>query len=158
MGLEHKIFLVTKSDYEEIPCNVGDVSLEDMSNCVLIHNDIIQYIGDTLRWIPSINPGNGYEKGFGLNNYGITLFDKEGAAVILNIAKLWADLFSNGTPILKLKGSYCWTTNDKGVLEGEYEIIEVNRDELVSNIRKLQSLAEKVIHDSSKYFIIHHGI
>lgn len=158
MGLKHKFFLIEQNDCEEIICNMGDVSLEDVNNCVLIHDDIIQYINDTLRWIPSINPGNGYEKGFGLNSYGITLFDKEGAEVIFNIAKAWADLFSNGTPTLKLKGSYYWTKNDNGDLDGEYEIVDVNRNELVSDIRKLQSFAEKIIQNLDKYFIVHFGI
>jgi len=117
---------------------------------------VIQYIYDTLRWIPSINPARNCERGFGLNNYGITLIDKEGAEVILKIAKAWADLFSNGPSILRLTGNYGCITNDKGIEEGNYEIIEVNRDELVESFRKLQLFSEKVM--LNQFFIIHHGI
>ncbi|WP_411682914.1 hypothetical protein [Clostridium thailandense] len=156
MGQEHKFFLISYEEYEEKGYD-GYYSIdEDLSNIVVIYDDIIQYIGDTLAWIPSINPCNNHKKGFGINNYGITLFDKEGASVIVNIARAWADLLSNGTGILKLTGSYYWTTNDKGVSEGKYEMIEVNRDELVKNFRKLQLFSEKVI--SGSYLMLHFGI
>jgi hypothetical protein len=129
---------------------------EDLSNVVFIHDDIIQYILNTLSWIPSINPAMGYERRFGICNYGITLFDKEGAQVILSLAKAWADLFSNGPTTLKLTGNYCFRTNEQGVTEGNYDLIEVDRDELVGKFRKLQLFSEKVI--TGDYLILHHGL
>ncbi|MBE6067844.1 MAG: hypothetical protein E7211_09150 [Clostridium lundense] len=126
-------------------------SNEKLSNAVLIHDDIVQYIQDTLNWIPSINPAMNYEKGLGLNNYGITLFDKEGAEVIVGLAKSWADLFSRGPSTLKLTGNYCFTGNDRS-----YEIIEISRDKLVESFRKLQLFSERVI--SNKYLILHYGL
>lgn len=156
MGQDHKFFLIPYEEYEEKGYN-GDYSVdEDLGNIVAIYDDIIQYIGDTLAWIPSINPCNNYKKGFGINNCGVTLFDKEGASIIVNIARAWADLLSNSTNVLKLTGSYYWTTNYKGIPEGKYEMIEVNRDELVGEFRKLQLFSEKVI--SSNYLILHLGI
>ena len=118
MGLEHEFFLVTYDEYEEMSYNEYCFPLEDTSNVILLHDDIVQYIQDTLRWIPSINPAINYERGFGLNNYGITLFDKEGAEVISKIAKVWADLFSNGPATLKLTGNYGWITDDNGITDG----------------------------------------
>lgn len=156
MGLEHEFFLVTYDEYEEIGYDGYYSSNKDLSNVVLIHDDIVQYIQDTLNWIPSINPAMNYEKGFGLNNYGITLFDKEGAEVILKLAKAWADLFSSEPPILKLTGDYCFTASDTYMPEGSYEITEISRDELVESFRKLQLFSERVI--SSKYLILHYGI
>jgi hypothetical protein len=156
MGFNHEFFLVTHNEYEEMSYD-GDYLLSaDIGNIISIHDDIIQYINDTLRWVPSINPAMKYEKGLGLNNYGITLFEKEGAEVIFKISKAWVDLFSNGPSVLKLTGNYGWITNDEGFAEGNYEIIEINRDELIESFRKLQLFSEKVISD--KYFIIHHGI
>ncbi len=156
MGLEHAFFLVTHEEYEEMSYDGDYLILEDSSNLILLHDDIVQYIHDTLIWIPSINPAMNYERGLGLNNYGITLFDKEGAEVILKIAKAWADLFSYGTSTLNLTGSYGWITDDNGIIDGDYERININRDELVKRFRKLQLFSEKVI--SNKYFILHHGI
>lgn len=156
MGLNHEFFLVSHKDYEEMSYDGDYLSLSNLDNIISIHDDIIQYINDTLRWIPSINPAMNCEKGFGLNNYGITLFDKEGAEVIVKISKSWADLFSNGPSMLKLTGNYGWVTNTKGIEEGKYEVIDVCRDNLIESFRKLQLFSEKVISD--KYFIFHHGI
>lgn len=156
MGQCHKFFLVSYDEYEELGDDGYYSPAEDLSNIVLIHDDIVQYIQNTLNWIPSINPTMNYEKGFGLCNYGITLFDKEGAEVISKIAKAWEDLFSSGPAILKLTGSYCYTTDDQGITSGKYETIEVDRDKLVENFRKLRLLSEKVI--SGDYLILHHGI
>lgn len=102
MGLEHEFFLITYDEYEEMLYGGYILSSEDLSNGVLIHDDIVQYIQDTFNWVPSINLGNSYQRELGLNNYGVTLFDKEGAEVIFNITKAWADLFSNGPMTLKL--------------------------------------------------------
>jgi hypothetical protein len=156
MGQDHEFFLVSYDEYEEKGYDGYYLPNEDLSNVIVIYDEIIQYIGDTLAWIPSINLCNNYKKGFGINNYGITLFDKEGASVIVNIAKAWADLLSNGTDILTLTGNYCWTKNDKGIPEGKYETMEVNRNELVENFRKLQLFSEKVI--LGDYLILHLGI
>lgn len=156
MGLNHDFFLVKHDEYKEMSYDGDYMSTVDIGNITSIHDDVIQYIYDTLRWIPSINPARNCERGFGLNNYGITLIDKEGAEVILKIAKAWADLFANGPSILRLTGNYGWITNDKGIEEGNYEIIEVNRDELVDSFRKLQLFSEKVI--LNQFLIIHHGI
>jgi hypothetical protein len=158
MGLQHEFFLITEDEYKEMSYDDRDYSLsKDSSDIAVIHDDIIQYIYDTLRWIPSINPAINYAKGFGLYNWGVTLFDKEGAEVLFNIAKAWADLFLNGPTTLKLTGNYSWG-GEKDVEDGEYEIIEIARDELVENLRKLQSFAEQVMVNSNKYYILHHGI
>ena len=156
MGLEHEFFLVTYDEYEEMSYDGYYFPLEDSSNLILLHDDIVQYMQDTLIWVPSINPAMNYERGFGLNNYGITLFDKEGAEVIFKIAKSWADLFSNGPATLKLTGNYGWATDDNGITKGDYERIDMSRDELVKSFRKLQLFSEKVT--CNEYLILHRGI
>lgn len=80
MGQDHEFYLVSYSELEEMEYDGYYSPAEDLSNKVLIHDDIFQYIQDTFNWVPSIN----YQKGFGLCNYGITLFDKEGAKLFLS--------------------------------------------------------------------------
>jgi len=158
MGLQHEFFLITEDECQKIHYCDGDYFLsKDSRYIAVIHDDIIQYIYDTLRWIPCINPAINYERGFGLHNWGVTLFDKEAAEVLFNIVKAWADLFSNGPTTLNLRGNYSWI-EDEGMQSGDYEILEIARDELVENFRKLQSFAEQVMVNSNKYFILHHGI
>lgn len=68
MGLDHEFYLVPNT------VNVNQIwKLRENNNIesVRIHDDIIQYIMDSLNWIPSKNPstsGNFNRKG--LNNYG----------------------------------------------------------------------------------------
>jgi hypothetical protein len=156
MGQDHKFFLISYEDYVEMGWDGYYPPSEDLSDVVFIHDDIIQYILNTLDWIPSINPAANYEKTSGICIYGITLFDKEGAQVILRLAKAWADLFSNGPTTLKLTGNYCFRTNEQGATEGNYDLLEVDRDELVGKLRKLQLFSEKVI--KGDYLIFHHGL
>lgn len=156
MGQDHEFYLVSYSELEEMGHEGYYLPTEDLSNVVLIHDDIIQYIQDTFNWVPSINPSINYQKGFGLCNYGITLFDKEGAEVIFKLAKSWADLFSSGPTTVKLTGNYILTRNGKYFPEGKYEVIEIPKDKLIGNFRKLQLFSKKVI--SGDYLILHHGI
>lgn len=152
-GQDHDFLLLSYDEYMEMGYSA---SPDYASYVVSIHDDLIQYIQDTFNWVPSINPGMNYEKGYGLCNYGVTLFDKEGAKVILKLAKAWGDLFSNGPTTLRLTGNYCWSTNKQGIQESYYDILEVDRDELVEKFRKLQFLSEKVI--AGDYLILHQGI
>jgi hypothetical protein len=156
MGQDHEFLLVSYDEDEEMGYDRYYPPAEDLSNIVLIHDDVIQYLQDTLNWIPSINPAMNYQKRFGLCNYGSTLFDKQGANTIYNLAKAWADLFFNGPTTLKLTGNYRCITLKDGIPVGEYNLLEVNRDKLVENLRKLQLFSEKVI--SGDYLILHHGI
>jgi hypothetical protein len=156
MGQDHEFFLVSYDEYEEMGYDGYCSTPEDLSNVVLIHDDIIQYIQDSLNWIPSINPAMNYQKQFGLCNYGITLFDKEGASAVYNLAKAWADLFSNAPTNLKLTGNYGFYGIKDGKPVGKYNLVEVEREKLVDNFRKLQCFSEKVI--LGDYLLLHHGI
>lgn len=156
MALEHEFLLVTYNEYLNVLYDECYTELGDFSNQVLIHDDVIQYIQDTLNWIPSINPAMNYQKQFGLCNYGVTLFDKEGAEIILRLTKAWNELFLNGPATLKLTGNYGWITNELGITQGNYELIEVDRDTLIGGLEKLQLFSEKVI--AGDYLILHRGI
>jgi hypothetical protein len=156
MGQDHEFLLVSYDEYEEMGYAGYYPLAEDLSNIVSIHDDVIQYMQDTLNWIPSTNPSMNYQSQFGLCNYGITLFDKEGANIIYNLAKAWSDLFLNGPTILKLTGSYGYRTFKDGKPVGEYNLLEVDRDKLAANLKKLQSFSEKVI--LGDYLILHYGL
>ena len=156
MSLEHEFYLISEDEYTSKGSDYGNYTLsKDCNEILTIHDDVIQYIFDTFRWIPSINPGKHDEKGFGINNYGITLFNKDGARVLGNIAKSWADLFLNSPSTMKLTGNYYWG-GDKKAENGEYEILELDRDLIAEKFRKLQSFAQKVLMENS--YIIHFGI
>lgn len=75
MGLEQEFYLVSDTiDINEIWMLRENNRVIDN---VVIHDDIIQYITDSLEWIPSKNPAKkGNPDDQSINYYGVTLFDE----------------------------------------------------------------------------------
>lgn len=152
MSLTHEFALLTQ---EECQKETIFNDIRTNKDVLEIHDDIIQYISDSLKWVPqALSEGSG-ERKYGLNYHGITELDKEGAIALCNILKAWSDLFRNSPQKLILTGSYCWT-DDENINSGAYEVIELSRDDVIEKFEKLISLAEKVQADS--YHILHFGI
>lgn len=155
MSLLHEFILIPQDEIANIEkINNETLLTVPSSNKVEIHDDIIQYIFDTLRWVPTINTCKNNENGLGLNNWGITLISKDGAEVLMKISKAWADLFSNGPSKIILKGKYTWT--DEKIDQGQYEILEFDRNELVGEFIRLYEYSQSVINEN--YYLFHRGI
>jgi hypothetical protein len=113
-------------------------------NAIQIHDDLLGYMSDTLQWIPTYNPAKS-EKCMGLCWYGSTVIKSEGAKIAGQIFRPWAELFSCGSKVLQLTGSWGveWEEGSP-VSEGEYERINVGRDEIVNKMKVLADLADQV--------------
>lgn len=151
MALIHEFVLLTQEECKK------EVILNIRANkdVLEIHDDIILYIFDSLKWVPQASNGCSGEKKYGFNYYGITEIDKEGAIVLCNILKAWSDLFKNSPPKLILTGNYSWTEDEK-IDTGAYEVIEIDRDKVIGQFNKLMFFAEKAINDNCQ--ILHFGI
>jgi hypothetical protein len=152
MALVHEFVLLTQEEWQK------EVILNDIranKDVLEIHDDIILYILDSLKWVPQAKTRYSSEIKYGLNYHGITEIDREGAIVLYNILKAWSDLFKNSPPILQLTGSYYWT-EDENINTGAYEVIELDRDKVIEQFNKLMYFAEKVINDNCQ--ILHFGI
>src|SRR5690242_19564593 len=68
-----------------------------------LDDDIINYLSDSLVWIPVFDPFNQGER-HGLNQYGITVITKSGAQTAGRIFTAWADLFALSPDELNLTG------------------------------------------------------
>jgi hypothetical protein len=73
-GLNHAFFLVRRSefspaDHARFIALPGDVEL---------HDDLLRYLGDTLRWLPAYNPARD-EECAGLCMYGNTIYSTRGS-------------------------------------------------------------------------------
>src|SRR5579884_991947 len=74
-------------------------------NALKLNDDIVLYMMDTLRWVPSINPANPNQWcGYGLNYYGPTVINKTGAEKTARLLRLWAALLQEGPDALELTG------------------------------------------------------
>lgn len=94
-----------------------------MIDYVTIHDDIIQYILDSLEWIPSKNPAKkGSPMGQGINYYGVTLLDEQSSRSLINVFTAWRDLFKNAPETFELTGNFIYSDNGND----ERKIINVN--------------------------------
>ena len=125
---------------------------------VKLHDDFVQYIWDTLEWIPSFNPQPlQITKTYGLNYYGITIINKEGSEIFHHVMESWANLFSKAPIKLNLTGSWVQDIDNEGLeTNGNYQKIEFQRDILVNKLKTLASYANQAAR--GEYFILHWGI
>jgi hypothetical protein len=93
--------------------------------------------------------------------WGPTLIVAEGAAVAERVFALWAELFS-----LALTGSYGWvepddarTAAERGTqLEGGYDRLEFDSDEVVGVLRHLVGWCGQVRSGGGRLYLYHGGV
>lgn len=154
MGLEHEFYLITNTTdvkdfwmFRENNNNVID--------SVVIHDDLIQYIFDSLKWIPSKNPAmRGTPNGKGINYHGVTLFDKQSSATLESVFSSWRALFKNAPSKLELTGQFVYEGSDD--MLGEYEKLVFNRNEVIKLFDKIISMSVHIGKGES--YIYHCGI
>lgn len=154
MSLDHEFVLIPKDMAEQ--CSDFDYSLTQRSDIekAILHDDVLGYISDSLKWIPTQNPCM-QERTSGLHWYGITLIGDEGAPIMKRVLRAWLDLFRNGPETLLLTGGYCWIYGESPE-KGHYEIIELEREMLLGNLNRICMMCEKVLTEGS--VIVHFGI
>jgi hypothetical protein len=128
-------------------------------NAVQIHDDLLRYIGDSLKWIPCHFPKRPNEliDCSGLNLIGITIIKEEGASIAHRIFDLWAELFRHGPEALKLSGEWTWIDGEP-MESGELSTIVENRENLVSSLNKIAEYAKQVCESQGRLYVLHMGI
>ncbi|WKA52717.1 hypothetical protein QWY22_09225 [Planococcus liqunii] len=154
MSIEHEFCLVPKTVnyFERIMSGEKDSNTIDS---ITIPDDLIQYIRDSLNWIPSKNPAKSMtreEKG--INYHGITLFDQTSAAVMKNVLAAWHNLFTNSPEKLELTGEFVLSSK-KNTL-GEYEGLIFNRNDVLALLERLISMIDRLKEEN--LFLYHLGI
>ncbi len=121
---------------------------------IAIHDDIILYMIDTIKWVIGFNPS---KKIFvnGLCYHGVTHFDSNLVKPFKNIIISWRDLFSNAPDDFYLTGN--WITIAGSANDGEYEKISVNRCEILAKFNALIQYCEQVENDEN-LILVHDGI
>lgn len=151
-GLNHDFLLVARKEYEysEYMNFIND------PNAIQIHDDLLGYVADTLKWIPTYNPAKS-EKCVGLCWYGPTVIKSEGAKIAARIFRAWAELLSCGPKKIQLTGS--WGVEEgRPSSEGEYEKLKVDRDGMVRKMKALAAIADQVGESKDELYILHLGI
>src|SRR5262245_12653767 len=104
-GLTHTFFLVNTDEFNY--CRHS--SFINNPHGVMVHDELLHYVLDTLKWIPAYNP-NKRESCRGLCMDGETVIKSNGAIIAAGIFRAWADLFAIGPEFLKLRG--LWTQKE----------------------------------------------
>lgn len=132
------------SRYSELTTSGGDVRIG-------VDEVIVEYLADTLKWVPSFNPAfRDLIPGCGLNLYGVTGIGTSGATVLAPLCRAWSAVFAVGPPVLELHSGWDLDTM-------EQHIASTQRDEAVSALSELAEMAETVVQGGSGW-ILHLGI
>jgi len=124
-----------------------------MREVVTLHDDVLFYISDTLKWIPTYNPSSKkYQKG--LNLCGMTVLDHKSVRKAEMVFLSWAELISRGPSLIRLRGPYTKYPNGKE----RYLQLVYSRTSLVSSLRRLASNCRKVAASSGKVVLLHRGV
>ena len=124
-------------------------------NAIQIHDDLMNYIGDSLKGVTCYNPARKMEVQKGLNFYGPTVIKNDGAKDAERVLSAWVNLFSSGPKRIQLTGTYSSTEGKPGI--GSYSSITIDRDEIVDKLKTVASYANRVA-SSDELFILHLGI
>jgi hypothetical protein len=154
MALTHEFYLIPKTvDIEQFWMDIKNNS--EIIDSVVIHDGIILYIKDSIKWIPSKHPAlSGIPRGTGINYYGVTLFDHESAIILENVFTTWRNLFENSPKVLKLTGGFVWVEGEER--SSDYEKLVFNRDGIIEQFEKVISFAKKLAEGN--FYLYHCGI
>ncbi len=166
MALIHDFVLLDKNEFSYDDCCelVGKVSYD-----VSIHDDLIQYFIDFIKWIPSYNPSKKVRH-LGLNYHGLTIIDSEGAKEAQILFSSLVDILNLGPNLLKLTGAYGFVYASDGITGPNekvdrilkenigYEKIILRKKEVIKQFELLSELMQKVIKSDKNYYVLHFGI
>lgn len=143
--------------YFTIIDNNGDTFINnDNPNKVVIHDDIIQYLTDSLKWITALAHCDKERPIQGLCYYGITGFNKSLITPFKNLIIAWRAVFANAPSNFILTGNY-FTVVDNDECKGDYEKITVCRNDLLSELDKLIDYCE-LVENNKNLILVHNGI
>ncbi|KGR81936.1 hypothetical protein [Lysinibacillus odysseyi] len=154
MALEHEFYLVRDILQMDGIMHIKEKTILILDS-VIIDDDLILYISDSLKWLPSkLVNFQGMSDYTGIAYYGITLFDQQSAPLLYRIFCGWRDLFLNAPSKLELTGSYIFPDEMDDM--GEYEKLVFKKEDVLRQFEKMITLAEYLANGNC--YIYHIGI
>lgn len=157
MGLNHGFVLADyKTDNEY---SLG--KFNHNPHAVYLHDDFISYVWDTLLWIPTMNPSTN-QSSYGLNRWGHTLIECEGAQIASRVFMAWSQLLAIGPSELELTGLFVLPPKEEIRMPndpyGYYDKINYDRDNLLTVINQLVIWCNLVSNSTGEMYLHHGGI
>jgi hypothetical protein len=151
IGAFHDFVLLTDDGnrHEQYARHVRDPS------AVRVADDLLMYLNDTLRWVPTENPALAdLPSGYGLNYYGPTSIAGEGARLFADLLTGWAELFACGPEILLLRGGCTMVEGD--AQSHERVQLRISRDTAVRALRSVAAMARQAAEPG--FWLLHLGV
>jgi hypothetical protein len=134
---------------------------------VHLRDELVGYMWDTFLWIPTLQVSDDDVLLIhGINRWGQTIINHQGALIFQQICLSWAQLFSQGPEQLILSGptSISWPFEEEERTLNEKQAIDLlsptqlvtDRDLLVQNLRLLALFGAQAA--VGEHFILHYGI
>ncbi|WP_336944027.1 hypothetical protein [Acinetobacter modestus] len=166
MPLLHDFVLLNKNEFSYDDCCglIGKVSYD-----VSIHDDLMMYFSDFLKWIPTYNPSLKVRH-TGLNYYGVTVIDIDGAKQALTLFSSLVNMLNLSPSVLRLTGEYTFVHAYDDVIEPNkdvdrilretagYEKIIMQKSDVIGQFEILAELMQKIIHSNNSLYVLHLGI
>ena len=152
-GLNHDFLLLSSREH----AYTDYLKWINNPRAVQVHDDIMNYIRDTLTWITCYNPAKKMAKHKGLNFYGPTVIKSDGAIIAGSLFAAWATLLSNAPKKITLTGDYGWIEGESQE-SGKYSMIKADRDEIVERFKQVANFSKRVVRSKDDLFILHLGI
>ena len=139
MGLVHRFAIISKDSKESI--------ISSGMDSIAIPAVIIEYIGDSLKWIYTVCNGEKVQEG--ISYYGYSFIEGDEIERFKNIIKQWKNLFYLAPNEFILTGNYLPD-------EEQYEKSLVSKNELMEVFESCVNMCEKALAGGNK--ILHNGI
>lgn len=139
MGLAHQFAIISQYSNESI--------ISSDMDCVSVSDMVIQYIGDSLKWVHTMWNGKKFQEG--ISYYGYSVIENDEIIKLKNIITRWVELFC-------LSPDEFYLTGDFLPDEEKYENALVKREEIIKTLNSLIFICEKAINEGAK--ILHTGI
>jgi len=135
MALTHNFYTIGKKNNETIEIKV------------IISDDLILYINDSLKWFNTIWANS--QENQGLDYHGVSIIQDKNVILFKMILGNWIGLFNNAPERFILTGDYLYD-------EDNYEQIEIDKEQLIKQLTSLINLCEYALENNIN--IIHEGI
>jgi hypothetical protein len=155
MSLTHEFFLLSGDFDLNEPYEWYRANRYTWIEKSVVSYEIIQSMKDFLNWLPSFNPES-KESQRGLNYYGVTVINKQGAEKLIKILDKWLKLIDEAPETFSLRGETVWKEeeNEDGYWEQTRNWLK--RETMQSELEVLINLAVKASGNNQP--ILHFGI
>ena len=134
-------------DFGIVPNDYSESFLNAEAEKVSIPDDILYYIGDSLKWVRTI--WNGKYESDSINYYGFSYIEGNNLRLLLEVVTAWRKLFSLSPDIITIRTGYLIDAK-------RYEYHSFQKEDILCLFDGWRKLCLQAINDNNK--IMHIGI